>query len=123
LTQKLAQFVGLTADASCLLLSLGLLNGENVRKFLPLLALIAALAAPAAAVAGNTVDPSLIPDGTYTATVEKVVDSKHVLVKLDNGMEAELTTNHSNVDFSKVAPNDHIKMSLIKGLVAVYIKQ
>ncbi|HET9096168.1 MAG TPA: hypothetical protein VFN37_05875 [Candidatus Baltobacteraceae bacterium] len=94
-----------------------------MRKLLPLLALIAATAAPAIASAGNTVDPSLIPDGTYTATVEKVVDSKHVLVKLDNGMEATLTTNRANVDFSKVTPNDHIMMSLIKGLVAVYAKK
>lgn len=94
-----------------------------MRKFLPLFAFIAALAAPAAAVAGNTVDPSLIPDGTYTATVEKVVDNKHVLVKLDNGMEAVVSTTRANVDFSKVAPNDHIKMSLIKGQVAVYMKQ
>lgn len=94
-----------------------------MRKLLPLLALIAATAAPAIASAGNTVDPSLIPDGTYTATVEKVVDSKHVLVKLDNGMEATLTTNRANVDFSKVTANDHIMMSLIKGLVAVYAKK
>jgi hypothetical protein len=88
-----------------------------------LLAITAALAAPAAALAGNTVDPSLIPDGTYTATVEKVVDSKHILVKLDNGMEAQLTTNRPNVDFSKVGANDKIMMSLIKGLVAVYAKK
>lgn len=94
-----------------------------MRKLLPLLALIAACAAPAVAVAGNTVDPTLIPDGTYTATVEKVVDSKHILVKLDNGMEATLTTNRSNVDFSKVNTNDKIMMSLIKGLVAVYAKK
>ncbi|HET6895217.1 MAG TPA: hypothetical protein VFH72_07560 [Candidatus Baltobacteraceae bacterium] len=94
-----------------------------MRKLLPLLALIAAFAAPAAALAGNTVDPTLIPDGTYTATVEKVVDSKHILVKLDNGMEANLTTNRSNVDFSKISANDHIMMSLIKGMVAVYAKK
>lgn len=95
-----------------------------MRKLLPLLALLAATAAPMGALAANTVDPSLIPDGTYTATVEKVVDSKHILVKLDqNGMETTLTTNRSNVDFSKVAANDHIMMSLIKGMVAVYAKK
>jgi hypothetical protein len=92
-----------------------------VRKSLSLFAFIAALAAaPAIASAGNTVDPSLIPDGTYNATVEKVMDDKHVMVKMDNGVEAVLTTNRSNVAFSKVKPNDQIKMSLIKGMVAVY---
>jgi ATP-dependent 26S proteasome regulatory subunit len=93
-----------------------------VRKFVSLLALISAIAAPAV-VSAATVDPSLIPDGTYVATVEKVVDSKHIVVKLDNGMEATVTTTRSNVDFTKVAANDKIKMSLIKGLVAVYMKQ
>ena len=93
-----------------------------MRKFVSVLALFAALAAPAAVFAA-TVDPTLIPDGTYTATVEKVVDSKHILVKLDNGMEAQLTTNRPNVDFSKVGANDKIMMSLIKGQVAVYAKK
>ena len=97
-----------------------LLNGDIVRRTLALLALIAAIAAPISALAANTVDPSLIPDGTYSATVEKVVDAKHVTVKLENGMEATLTTNHSNVDFSKVKANDSVKMSIIKGMVAVY---
>jgi hypothetical protein len=91
-----------------------------VRKFLSLLALAAAIAAPATALAA-TVDATLIPDGTYTATVEKVTDAKHVTVKMDNGMETTLTTNRPNVDFSKVKPNDQIKLSLIKGMVAVYM--
>lgn len=93
-----------------------------MRKTLSLLALIAAIAAPpATALAANTVDPSLIPDGTYNATVEKVVDQKHITIKMDNGVETTVTTNRSNVDFSKVKPNDQIKMSLIKGMVAVYM--
>ena len=91
-----------------------------MRKTLSLLALAAAVAAPASALAG-TVDASLIPDGTYTATVEKVVDGKHMLVKMNNGMETTLTTDRSNVDFSKAKANDNIKLSLIKGLVAVYM--
>lgn len=91
-----------------------------MRKSLSLLALIASIAVPAVARAGNTVDASLIPDGTYTATVEKVVDGKHVLVKMANGMETTLSTDRPNVDFSKTKPADNIKLSLIKGLVAVY---
>lgn len=92
-----------------------------MRKTLSLLALIAAIAAPATGMAANTVDASLIPDGTYNATVEKVVDGKHMTIKMDNGVETTVTTNRANVDFSKVKPNDQIKMSLIKGLVAVYM--
>ena len=91
-----------------------------MRNRLPLLALLAVAAAPAAALAGSTVDPSLIPDGTYTATVEKMIDNKHLLVKMNNGMETTLTTDRPNVDFGKVKTNDNIKLSLIKGQVAVY---
>jgi len=92
-----------------------------VRKTLSLLALLTAIAAPAAALAANTVDATLIPDGTYNATVEKVVDGKHITIKMDNGVETTVTTNRANVDFSKVKANDQIKMSLIKGMVAVYV--
>ncbi len=92
-----------------------------MRKIVFLLTLIAAFAAPAVGSAANTVDASLIPDGTYNATVEKVVDDKHITVKMDNGVEATLTTNRSNVDFGKVKPNSQIKMSVIKGMVAVYM--
>jgi ABC-type Fe2+-enterobactin transport system substrate-binding protein len=91
-----------------------------VRKTLSLLALIAAIAAPATASAA-TIDASLIPDGTYNATVEKVADAKHMTVKMENGVETTLTTNRPNVDFSKAKPNDQIKLSLIKGMVAVYM--
>ena len=90
-------------------------------RTLTLLLLVTALLAPIARAADGAVDPASIPDGTYTATVEKVVDSKHITVKMQNGVETTVTTNRSNVDFGKVHPNDQVKMSLIKGLVAVYI--
>jgi len=90
-----------------------------VRKILTLAAILAAVAAPTAAMAA-TVDPSLLPDTTYKGVVEKVVDNKHILVKLENGMEALLTTERSNIAFDKCKPNDQIMMSLIKGLVVVY---
>lgn len=70
-----------------------------------------------AAIVGATT----IPDGTYTAKVVKVVDSKHVDVLLDNGQEATLPAGRPYVDFSKVQPNDQIKLSLINGSVMVYL--
>ena len=92
-------------------------------KTIAMIALTAALTAPVAASAANTIAASLIPDGTYTATVEKVMDAKHILVKMDNGIETTLSTRRSNVDFSKLAPNDNIKLSLGQGLVLVYAKE
>jgi hypothetical protein len=75
---------------------------------------------PATALAA-TVASTAIPDGTYTVKVVKVVDAKHVDVLMDNGQEATLPSGRSNVDFSKVQPNDQIKLSLIGGNVMVYM--
>ena len=66
------------------------------------------------------VDPSQIPDGTYTVKVEKIVDSKHILVALENGNEATLGAGRDTVDFSKVQVNDQLKLSLIQGAVVVF---
>ena len=61
-----------------------------------------------------------IADGTYTATVVTIIDAKHITVKLSNGSQTTLSTARPNVDFTKAHPNDHIKLSVISGLVAVY---
>ncbi len=66
------------------------------------------------------VDPVSLTDGTYTVKVERVVDAKHVQVLMDDGKETTLTAGRATVDFSKVQPNDQLKMSIIKGTVMVY---
>jgi len=65
------------------------------------------------------VDPGSFADGTYTATVERVVDAKHVQVLID-GKETTLTAGRATVDFSAVKSNDQLKLSLIGGQVVVY---
>ena len=62
-------------------------SGVIVKRLFPLFAFLVAIPAPAAALAANTIDASLIPDGTYTVKVEKVIDPKHVQVTMDNGAE------------------------------------
>ena len=84
------------------------------------LALVLGVAAPLTAIAA-TVDPSSIPDGTYTVKVVKVIDPKHVEVMLDTGADTTLMSGRTSVDFSKVQPNDQLKLSIIKGAVAVYL--
>jgi hypothetical protein len=73
--------------------------------------------APSMASAG-VVDASLVPDGTYTAKVEKVQDAQHALVMMQNGIETVLVAQGS-ADFSKCKANDTIKISIIKGKVPV----
>jgi hypothetical protein len=68
-----------------------------------------------------TVAATSIPNGTYTVKVLKIVDAKHIDVVLDNGQEATLSSGRSYVDFSKVQPNDQLKLSLIGGNVMVFV--
>jgi hypothetical protein len=91
-----------------------------VQQKLSILALLIAVALPSA-VSAATIDPSLIPDGTYTVKVNKVIDSKHIDVTMDNGTEATLTGGRPTVDFSKVKDGDQVKLSLIRGQVMVYL--
>jgi hypothetical protein len=92
-----------------------------VRKTVLSLGLLAALTIPAAAIAGTTIDASLIPDGTYTVKVQKVVDSKHIFVAMDNGSQATLAAGRPTVDFGKVSAGDSLKVSTSKGTVLVYL--
>ncbi|HEY1680740.1 MAG TPA: hypothetical protein VGF98_03780 [Candidatus Tumulicola sp.] len=94
---------------------------QPIQRRLSLVAFAAALAvvAPLCALAA-TVDATSIPDGTYDAKVQKVVDPKHVVVVLDNGNVTTFIAGRDSVDFTKVQPNDQIKVSLIKGTVMVY---
>jgi hypothetical protein len=90
-----------------------------VKKMLSLVAFSLGCLLPLG-VQAATVDATTIPDGTYTVKVEKLIDAKHIQVLLDNGSETTLTAGRSTVDFSKVQPNDQLKLSLIKGTVMVY---
>ncbi len=94
-------------------------------RTISLLAFIAALAAPAVAAQTSATRTAVtntapLPDGTYTAVVQKVLDTKDVVVKLSNGAQATLKTNKDNVDFTKCQTNESIRFSVINGLVAVY---
>ncbi|HUA09880.1 MAG TPA: hypothetical protein VMA98_11490 [Candidatus Acidoferrales bacterium] len=83
-------------------------------------ALFAALL-PAVASAA-TIDAALIPDGTYVVKVEKVQDAQHMLVVMQNGVEAMLSAKGS-ADFSKVKSDDTVKLSIVKGKVPVFVVQ
>jgi len=91
-----------------------------VYKKLTLIALVAALIAPVSAIAA-TVDASLIPDGTYTVTVQKVVDPQHVTIKMETGIESTIGAGKSIVKFTKVKPNDQIECSIAKGTIIAFI--
>ena len=81
---------------------------------------LAAFVIPASALAAN-IDASMIPDGTYTVKIDKLVDAKHIQVTMDNGADTTLAAGRDSVDFGKCKPGDQLKLSLIKGAVMVYL--
>lgn len=90
----------------------------KLRQVFAGLSLAVAIAAPVSTLAA-TVDARLIPDGTYTVKVEKVVDPGHVTVMMPNGMETTLAASGS-VSFASIKPNATVKLSVVKGHVPVY---
>jgi hypothetical protein len=81
-------------------------------------ALAVAISLPVTCLA-TMVDASLIPDGTYGVTVEKVVDATHVTVGMVGGLEATLTAG-PNVHFDQVKAADHIRITVLKGKVLAF---
>ena len=94
-----------------------------MRKSLATLVLAGVVATPATAFADNSVDASLIPDGTYTVKVERVVDAQHMVIVMQNSVKTTVEANRPSMDFTKIKPNDNVKMSLGKGKVLVFIDQ
>ncbi|HEY1975989.1 MAG TPA: hypothetical protein VGG89_05585 [Candidatus Baltobacteraceae bacterium] len=78
--------------------------------------LVLACTAPALAA---VVDSNMIPDGQYVVKVERVQDAHHVLVLMSNGVETVLVAR-GDVDFSKLKPNDSVRVALVKGVVPVF---
>lgn len=84
-------------------------------RFIVVSAVLACTATAFAAV----VDSNMIPDGQYVVKVERVQDAHHVLVLMSNGVETVLI-GRGDVDFSKLKPNDSVRIALVKGLVPVF---
>ena len=94
-----------------------------MRNIFAALMLACALGAPAAALADQMVDATLIPDGTYTVKVDKVVDAQHMVIVMQNSVKTTVEANRPTMDFTKLHPNDNVKLSLGKGRVLVYLAQ
>lgn len=70
----------------------------------------------------SLVDPALIPDGDYVVTVEKIVDSKHIVVKMENGIESQIPAA-ATVSFDPGSHLKHAKIFVYKGVVITYKSQ
>ena len=76
--------------------------------------------APQQAAPAQAAAPS-IADGTYTVKVQRVVDAKHVVVATDDGKQATLAAGRDTIDFSKVKPNDQLRLSVANGAIGAFV--
>ena len=82
-------------------------------------ALTVALMIPAQMALADGVAPSLIPDGSYPAHVDKVTDATHISVTMQGTIKTDLTGAFGD----KVKANDDIQITLSKGKVTAFAKK
>jgi hypothetical protein len=74
--------------------------------------------------ADDSIDPSLIPDGTYPAHVDRVVNDQHMEVTMQGTLKVFLASARKGVTFSdKVRANDDIAVTLNDGKVTAFTKR
>ena len=73
----------------------------------------------AARASAALVNPSLIPGGDYVVTVERITDAKHVIVKMDNGVEAKLPAA-SSMQLDPASKPGKATIFVYKGVVITY---
>ncbi len=79
---------------------------------------------PYAARADDSIDPSLIPDGSYPAHVDKVINAQHLAVTMQGTLKILLAAGRADVNFTdKIKPNDDIVVTLVDGKVMDYAKK
>lgn len=77
------------------------------------------LALAQANVRAALVDPSLIPDGDYKVTIERVLDDKHILVRMENGIESRLSAAKT-LTFDGAAASKAARIFIYKGTVITF---
>jgi hypothetical protein len=68
------------------------------------------------------IDASLVPDGLYTAVIEKVADGAHMTVKMENGVEVDLRPAKHTVVFTSAMENTRVKLYIMQGEVIALSK-
>jgi hypothetical protein len=77
-----------------------------------------------AACADDSIDPALIPDGSYPAHVDKVINARQIEVTMQGSLKIFLTSGRANVTFTdKIKANDDIVVTLTNGKVTAYTKK
>jgi hypothetical protein len=61
------------------------------------------------------VDATLVPDGTYSAKIERVRDGIHATMLMGNGMEVDATAARHTVTFTPDLAN--VKVSFVEGQI------
>lgn len=85
-------------------------------------ALLMCLSCTAVAVAAD-VSATLIPDGLYSVTVDKVKSPTSMSVVMQNGLHVEVkAASHTSVSFDGLPKNGHVKIQIIEGQVVGVVK-
>ena len=75
-----------------------------------------------AALADDAIDPSLIPDGSYPAHVDRVINSQHIAVTMQGTLKVFLASGQRRVKFADIKANDDLVVTLADGKVIDFKK-
>ena len=74
--------------------------------------------------ADDSIDPTLIPDGSYPAHVDKVINAQHIATTMQGTLKVLLAAGRANIAFTdKIKANDDVIVTLIDGKVTEFAKK
>jgi hypothetical protein len=99
-------------------------NTAIARRLLTAALVLALLSGARPARADDAIDPSLIPDGTYPAHVDRVITAQRIEVTMQGTLRVFLTAARPSVNFSdKIKASDDIAVTLAEGKVTGFSKK
>ena len=100
------------------------MSRKVIERYLTAIAFACAVVCPAGASADDAIDPTLIPDGTYPAHVDRVIGPKHLAVTMQGTLKIFLDAGRADINFSEhVKANDEAVVTLVAGKVTVLVKK
>ena len=95
-----------------------------IERCLTAIVFACAVVCPAGVSADDAIDPTLIPDGTYPAHVDRVISPQRMTVTMQGTLKIFLDAARADINFNeKVKANHEAVVTLVAGKVTALVKK